>query len=124
MFTVTKSNAEVTPFLSANNDTNKQHNNNSKQSSDSSKQNGKQTTAKENNSKENKLTSSAANEDEDFQEPKIATKKNKRVGSKVVSKSTKRVVTMKKVVRAAKSGVLPKNRAVAAGKAHPKKKGG
>ena len=119
LFTVTKSNAEVTPFLSAN-DTNKQHNNNSKQSSD----NSKQTTAKENNSKENKLTTSAANGDEDFQEPKIATKKNKRVCSKVISKSTKRAVTMKKVVRAAKSGVLPKNRAVAAGKAHPKKKGG
>ena len=31
---------------------------------------------------------------------------------------------MKKVVRAAKSGVLPKNRVVSAGKAHPKKKGG
>ena len=125
MFTVAASNAEVTPFLSANNNcADKQTNNNSKQSSDNSKQTGKQTTEKENNSRQKESTTSATNEDEDFQETssKIATKK-KRVGSKVVSKSTKRAVTMKKSTKSTKSTVPTKKRAVALGKVNARKRG-
>jgi microcephalin len=121
---VAASNAEVTPFLSANNNcADKQTNNNSKQSSDNSKQTGKQTTEKENNSRQKESTTSATNEDEDFQETssKIPTKK-KRVGSKVVSKSTKRAVTMKKSTKSTKSSVPAKKRAVALGKVNARKR--
>ncbi|CAI8024599.1 Microcephalin [Geodia barretti] len=117
-FSVAASNAEVTPFLSANN-----NNSADKQTNNNSKQTGKQTTEKENNSRQKEVTTSATNKDEDFQEPssKIATKKN-RVGSKVVSKSTKRAVTMKKSTKSTKSTVAAKKRAVALGKVNAKKR--